>query len=121
MKFGEMVKEKRLSQDFSLRAFCKKFSIDPGNWSKMERGIIPPPQDEEKLLTYAKFLDIKYGSDEWYNFIDLAAAGKGIIPIDILKNSDLVNNLPLFFRTVRNKKPTKADLKKLLEVIRKNP
>lgn len=121
MKFGKFVKQKRISLGFSLRGFCQKFSVDPGNWSKMERSIIAPPQDDKILKSYANHLEIKEGSDDWYNFIDYAAADKGIIPVDILKDQALANNLPLFFRTIRNKKPSKADLRKLFEVIRNNP
>lgn len=121
MNFGEFVKVKRLSLNYTLRAFCKKFKHDAGNWSKMERGVIPPPQKEEVLKRYGENLSIKYGSDEWYTFSDLANADNGIIPVDILEDEALTSSLPLFFRTVRGTKPDKNDLEKLINLIKRSP
>lgn len=121
MNFGEFVKVRRISQNYTLRAFCKKFKHDAGNWSKMERGIIPPPQKPEVLKQYAEALEIEFDTDDWYEFSDLANTDSGIIPIDILENSELTKSLPLFFRTIRGTKPKKMDLERLIELIKRSP
>lgn len=121
MKFGDLVKKYRLEKRLSLRLFCKQNDLDPSNWSKMERGIIPPPQNHEILRKYADFLEIVHGSDDWYYFIDTANADAGIIPKDILSDDELVKALPMFFRTLRNKKPTKEELLDFADHLRKNP
>ncbi len=121
MSFGELVQKRRLGLRQSLRAFCMKNSVDPSNWSKMERGVIPPPQNQDKLKEYASYLDIEFGTDDWYNFSDAAAADKGIIPKDLMSDEELVSALPLFFRTIRNEKPTKEELLEFAEHLRKHP
>jgi transcriptional regulator with XRE-family HTH domain len=42
MKFGECVKQLRLTRGWSLRDFCLKYDLDPSNWSKVERGKMKP-------------------------------------------------------------------------------
>ena len=57
--FGEFFKQKRISLGKTLRQFYQEHDLDPGNTSKMERGILPAPAAEEKLKEYAKYLNIK--------------------------------------------------------------
>ena len=85
----------------------------------MERGLIPPPKGREILEKYAEALNLRDGSNEWYQFFDLAAADQGIIPQDIMADAELVKVLPVFFRTLRGQKPTEVEMKKLAEKIRK--
>jgi transcriptional regulator with XRE-family HTH domain len=47
--FGEIIKNKRLDHEMTLREFCRQLDEDPSNWSKIERGLNPPPKDEKKL------------------------------------------------------------------------
>jgi transcriptional regulator with XRE-family HTH domain len=117
--FGEYFKQKRIKKGYTLREFCRKHSLDPGNISKLERGMLPPPESKEKMLEYASYLDIKRGTDEWYQFFDLAATSKGIIPRDLLDDDDLVKSLPIIFRTFRNKKVSKKAVEDLIEKLKK--
>ncbi len=117
--FGEFFKECRIKSAKTLRQFCLENGFDPGNLSRLERGRLPPPQSEVKLREYAEALAIKQGSDDWYQFFDLAAAERGRLPRDILNDAELVKELPLLFRTIRNRKPTKAQLLELAELLRR--
>src|SRR3989338_11644970 len=99
--FGEFFKAKRQALGLTLREFCLKHELDPGNLSRLERGLLPPPQDREVLEKYAKCLALKSGSDDWYAFFDLAAAAKGRLPAELLEDKELVAKLPLVFRTLR--------------------
>jgi transcriptional regulator with XRE-family HTH domain len=114
--FQALRKESRIT----LRAFCEAAGADPGNVSRLERRAIPPPQNREILSRYAKALNLKEGSDEWYLFFDLAAADHGIIPQDIMDDAELVKELPAFFRTLRGQKPTETEMRKVIEKIRKS-
>ena len=49
MSFGDLVKDLRIAQQKTLRQFCLEHGHDPSNWSKIERGINTPPQDEKTL------------------------------------------------------------------------
>ncbi len=117
--FGDFIKQKRLDRNITLRQFCFDNDFDPGNYSKMERGLLAPPSGKEHLDKYAKALGFKTGSDDWREFFDRASACRGEIPEEILKDAELVNKLPLFFRTLRGEKVPKEKLKELAEIIRK--
>ncbi|MDP3041720.1 MAG: hypothetical protein Q8N62_03180 [Candidatus Omnitrophota bacterium] len=117
--FGELFKVKRIALGKTLRQFCLEHQLDPGNVSKLERGKLPPPVSEEKLKEYALYLNIKINSDEWQVFKDSAAISSGKIPED-LKEEDLLARLPVFFRTLRDKKFTEEELRELIEKIKES-
>ena len=68
-------------------------------------------------MKWAKTLDIK-DPKKIQEFIDQAMVAQGIIPQDILSKKDAVKLLPPFFRTLRNKKPTKEEIDRLIKIIR---
>ena len=117
--FGGFIKEKRIEKGISLREFCKRIEIDASNWSKVERGLLAPPQDEERLRRIAQVLNIKFGSPLWQDMKDKANIDGGIIPEDIRTDEKVLNSLPMFFRTIRSEKPTPEELDKLIDMIRK--
>ncbi|HPL48464.1 MAG TPA: helix-turn-helix transcriptional regulator [Smithella sp.] len=117
--YGEFIKELRAKKEISLREFCKQVEMDASNWSKIERGVLAPPQDEEKLKKIARVLGIKIGSDTWKEMKDLANIDAGIIPEDIRSDEEVLKALPMFFRTVRSDKPTAEELDKLIQMIKK--
>jgi len=117
--FGEYFKRKRIEKGLSLREFCRKHGFDPGNISKLERGVLPPPESNEKLEEYATSLGLKRGSDDWYQFFDLAAASKGVIPHELLGNEDLIKSLPIIFRTFRSKRISRQVVEDLVEKLKR--
>ncbi len=118
--FGEFFKSLRKKKRITLREFCIRASADPANISRLERSAMPPPQDTDILERYAKALDIKVGSNDWYTFFDLAAANRGIIPKDLMSDQEVVKMLPAFFRTLRGQKPTEDEMRKLADKIRRS-
>jgi len=117
--FGRFFKEMRLNTGATLRKFCELNELDPGNISRIERGVAPPPVSRGKLESYAKCLGLRKDSDNWYNFFDYAAASSGRIPKDMMKDGELVKKLPLVFRTLRGEKVNAENLNKLAEIIRR--
>ncbi len=113
--FGEFFKEKRINKGMTLREFCFKYNLDPGNISKLERGLLNPPKSKEKLEKLAFYLGIRKESDDWYEFFDRAAACKGEIPEEIMKDDEIVKSLPLVFRTFRRKRVAREAILSLLE------
>ncbi len=116
--FGEFFKAKRQALGLTLREFCLKHKLDPGNMSRMERGLLPPAQERQRLEEYAKYLELKSGSDDWYTFFDLAAASKGRLPEELLEDKEVMAKLPLVFRTLRGKRLTEQQLNELVKTIR---
>ncbi len=116
--FGEFIKQIRAKQRLGLREFCLENGYDPSNWSKIEREVLPPPKDEATLRTWAKQLGLKQGSDDWLKFFDYAAVDAGRIPDYVLKDEELVEKLPAFFRTLSGNKPTDEELENLIKLLR---
>jgi transcriptional regulator with XRE-family HTH domain len=114
--FGKLLKKLRMERGLTLREFCQTNGIDPGNYSRLERGLFPPPQKQELLAKYATALGLKRGSDEWLEFFDLAATSRGQIPSDLLSDDAVVEKLPVLFRTLRGS-PVPVD--KLDELVKK--
>ncbi|MCJ7833606.1 MAG: helix-turn-helix domain-containing protein, partial [Deltaproteobacteria bacterium] len=56
--FGEFIKKRRIVKGLGLREFCKQIEMDASNWSKIERGVIPPPQDPAFLDKTANLLGL---------------------------------------------------------------
>jgi|ERR1041384_180452 transcriptional regulator with XRE-family HTH domain len=116
--FAGYFKALRKARRITLRAFCERAGADPGNISRMERGGMIPPQDRGILTRYAQALGLVEGSAEWYEFFDLAAADRGMIPQDLMDDEALVRQLPAFFRTLRGQKPTEEELRKIVQKIK---
>lgn len=119
LTFGELFKQRRIGIKKTLRQFCAENKLDPGNISRLERGIMPPPQGSDKLEEYARYLQIKNGSDDWYKFFDLARIEGGRIPEELLKDEAIAASLPILFRTLRGQKISEKKLEKLVELIQK--
>ncbi|MDO8487014.1 MAG: hypothetical protein Q7S45_01860 [Candidatus Curtissbacteria bacterium] len=113
--FGEFFRLKRITLGFTLRSFCERYSYDPGNISRLERNILPPSIDKQKLEGYALALKIPRDSEEWTIFFDLAHAAKGKLPEDLLKSPHILSILPAFYRTARGEK---LDKKKIIQLIK---
>lgn len=118
--FGPYFKALRKEKKITLRQFCKTAAADPGNISKMERSVWPPPQDRAILERYAETLGVERGTDEWYQFFDLAAVDCGIVPHDLMSDDKVVEMLPAFFRTLRGQRPTEAEMREVAEKIRRS-
>jgi transcriptional regulator with XRE-family HTH domain len=118
LTFGEFIKQLRLQNRITLREFCRLSGIDPSNWSKIERGMLPPPKSKLMLEEIAKILKVKKNSDDWYTLMDLAAITH--IPKELLSNQAIVEKLPVFFRTLRGQKPTEEELENLIKLIKES-
>ena len=118
--FGEFFKELRARRRLTLRQFCEDNGFDPGNISKMERGVFPAPRSEDKLEEYAKALGLKKGSAEWLDFFDRASVSNRTFNVKELKNEALIHKLPALFRTLDNKKVDGKKLDELIELIKQS-
>ena len=118
--FGELFKRLRIQKGETLREFCVKHGFDPGNISRLERGRLPPPQAREKLEQYAEALEVREGSDEWYEFFDLAYISAGRIPPALMGDAEVLARLPLVLRTLKNEQVDSAELDRLITLIRRS-
>src|SRR5437867_13372563 len=106
--FSDTVKTLRLERRLSLRDFCEQAGLDPSNWSKVERGINPPPNDVKTLERLAAFFLLN--GEKKRAFMDEAALQRNEIPADIADSAILQKALPAFFRVARGHELTDAEL-----------
>lgn len=119
LTFGQFFKELRIRSGKTLRQFCVDNGWDPGNMSKLERGLLPAPDSRERLVAYARALGLTEGSDDWLQFFDLAFVSRGQIPPEVLEEEELVKQLPIVFRALRGRiSAQQAD--ELIDLIRRN-
>lgn len=117
--FGKLLKRLRMARGLTLREFCLQHGFDPGNYSRLERGLYPAPQKEELLAKYAQALDLQEGSDDWLEFFDTAAATRGQLPKDLLSDNELLDKLPALFRTLRGQAVPAERLDHLIEEVKR--
>lgn len=116
MKFGEHIKSSRIEAGLTLREFCKRIKMDPSNWSKIERGVISPPNDSDLIKVIAETLT--FSPAQTQEVSDLADVARGQIPVD-LKDDELMAKMPAFFRSIRGLEYTTEDFDKLKDGVRK--
>jgi len=117
-KFGEYIKDLRVEKEITLREFCKTAGLDPSNWSKIERGIHTPPKSKEVLEQIATTLGLPENSPEYNQLFDYAMID--FIPAELGEDSQILEQLLLFFRTARGEKPTEEELKELIKLIQQS-
>ncbi len=118
--FSKLLRRLRTEQGATLREFCLKHGFDPGNYSRLERGLYPPPESRDCLERYATALGLAPGSDRWLEFFDVAAAERGRIPDDLMSDAEVVEKLPVLFRTLRGTPLSSEQLDQLVEKVRRS-
>ncbi len=118
MTFGAFIKEARIEAGLTLRGFCRIMNADPGNWSKIERGLLPPPKSKRVLKEIALALKLAEHSDEWQALFDLASIS--FIPRELLDDQSVVEKLPVFFRTLRGDRPARKELENLIQKVKQS-
>ncbi len=114
--FGDFVRKMRIRNLLTLREFFRQVNVDPSNWSKIEMGLFPPPKSKQILQGIASILNLEEKTEEYNTLFDLAAIS--YIPPDLISDQAVVEKLPIFFRTLRGEKPSKAELEELLKMLK---
>ncbi|MFO7889265.1 MAG: helix-turn-helix transcriptional regulator [bacterium] len=117
--FGRLHRALREKNNLSLRKYCERAEQDPGNISRIERGLMAPPQTEKTLKKMAKTLGLKEAQKEWKEFFDTAAISAGRLPKEVIEDEELLKNLPVLLRTVTRQKLSDKKLNELIEILRR--
>lgn len=115
--FGNYLKKLRSERQLTLRAFCEANGFDPGNYSKIERGLLQPPRDEQKLESYRVAFKLSHDSNEWQELQRLASISRGEIPLGVMGNTGVVEKLPALFRTLESGSISATDWDKLIATL----
>jgi transcriptional regulator with XRE-family HTH domain len=116
MNFGELIKDLRIGRELTLRQCCTELEVDPSNWSKMERGVTPPPRDPKLLGRWASYFGLD--PEKTAEFLDLASLARQEIPPDLATDETVIAALPAFFRAVRGQELEGERLKQFIEDLR---
>ncbi len=71
-EFGAFFRAKRIALGLPLREFCRRNGLDPGNISRLERGLLAPPRSDEILDAYSDYLKLPPKSEDRQTFRTLA-------------------------------------------------
>ncbi len=115
MMFCDLLKEKRIERRLTLREFCRRADEDPANYSRIERGLRTPPNDDV-LARYAKVLELE--GDELQNFMYVGAVSRRELPKGIPIEA-LVDKLPAMLRAIDGGKPTDEQLDKVIDITKR--
>jgi transcriptional regulator with XRE-family HTH domain len=119
IEYGEYLRIQRLRAGYSLRAFAKRIEMKPSNLSFIESGKANPPRTEKTLFRIAAALNLKRNSAEWDKYFNLSSK-KTEIPVDIAKNDNIRQCLPIMLRTIASARLTKRELEELIVTIKKS-
>jgi transcriptional regulator with XRE-family HTH domain len=119
--FGNFVKSIRLANGITARDASQGAGMLPSNFSKLEHGALKPPQDGAKQKHLAGAIGIKLGTEQETQFFDLAAKTNKAVPIDLADIISKEDAVPLLLRTIGNKRLSKSDIERLIEIVRGTP
>ena len=119
MTFSEFFKMHRKNHG-TVRQFAKDNGFDAAYISRIENGVTLPPRDQEKLTKLGLALGLKKDTDEWQEFLDLAAIAKCELATDLHDNKRIASILPAFYRTLRKKELDEEEVQKILDLIKKS-
>ena len=113
--YGEKLKDLRIAAKLTLREFAKKIGGDPGNWSKIERGLMRPPSD---AATYKQLRRVLGIPDETVNELLSVAQAMKILPCQF-SESELMQYMPVLLRRANGEPLSKEDADRLVKWIKK--
>jgi transcriptional regulator with XRE-family HTH domain len=117
--FGEYVKERRLALRLTLRRFAGLIKMDAANYSKIERGVLEPPEPGPRLDLFRSALQLVPGSTEDRQLVRLAELGKNRIPEALRQNQVAMAGLPVLFQSLEEAELTEDKFNELVEFLRK--
>lgn len=120
MTFGEYFNSLRLEKGLTLRKFAEKLEEDPAYISRLERGKAKAPKSNEKLKFFAHALGLKEGEENFDQFLFLAQISNKSYGIESVKDERILEKLPVFLRTLDNKRLDEGKLDDLIKDIKEN-
>jgi hypothetical protein len=91
--------------------------MQPSNYCRLENGSLKPPQDRAKLNLLLKALDLSHDPVSRAEFFDLAAKANNDVPQDLADIISRNEALPMVLRTIENRRLTKDQVEKLLDLV----
>ena len=116
--FGKYLKGLRKASGKAARIVALEAGMQPSNYSRLEYGVLNPPQVRSKLDRLAKAVGVTDSRSEMARFYDLAAAANKSVPLDLADIISRDEAVPLMLRTIGNKKLTKQEIEEIVKLVR---
>lgn len=116
--FGGYLCKLRLEAVIGLRNFAKLISMQPSNYSNIERGKAAPPASKETIDEICDTLGLGDDSAERSKLFDLAVKDRNRAPADVEKTIKEFPGIPVLVRTIANKQLTEKQLSGLTQYIK---
>ena len=107
--FATNLRRIRHHRGISQEELAHLAAIDRAHVSKVERGVLPPPDDQKILQKWAAQLGLKEGTQEWQTFFELARGQQRARPEKRLVSEGGASALVLPPPTTRPEKLPLAD------------
>jgi transcriptional regulator with XRE-family HTH domain len=117
IQFGNLIRSKRVANRITAREASQMAGMLPSNFSKLEHGALAAPKEPSRLKAIAQAIGIK-GPEDGAEFFDLAARANNSVPADIADIITRNDALPLLLRTIGNKRLSKEQIDRLVEIVR---
>ena len=117
--FGIFFKQIRMNAGFTLRDFCIAYDLDPIVLGRLERGMIPPPDNDDEIGRYATILGLEEGGEMWDEFFNQAALCRGPISDEMSEAARTIRECPCFFQCDFGEDLSDDESVALMETIRK--
>jgi len=117
--FGDFIKSRRRKHRITLREFCERTRTNSSFFSKLERGLAPPPEDQRQLNEWADVLKLEEDSPKREMFFKLAKMSYE--PVDhpaVTDDKELAKVMPLLVYDSEGKPLNDSQLDKLKELVR---
>ncbi len=98
--FGTRLRAMRLTAGLSLHKFCRRAGLDAGNYSRIERGLIRPPQDHGKMEPIRAVLGLAPEDDNWAYLLLLADLEWDALPRRLLTDARVRPLLPALLQGI---------------------
>ena len=118
VEFGKFLRKARLERGISARDVAEAVNMLPSNFSKLEHGALMPPKDNARLRAMASAISIQASSEEEGQFFDKAAKATNSVPVDLAEIISRDDAMPLLLRTIGNKRLTRAEIDRLIAIVR---
>lgn len=116
-EFSDYFKKRRMELGYTARKFAMAKGYDVGYVSRLENGIVLPPDNKEKVEALAVALELKAETSEWVKFFDLVALARNEVPEDLRDNEMILKVLPAFYRSARTDNLSNEEIDKLIQLI----
>ena len=118
VQFGKYLKGLRKASGKPARIVALEAGMQPSNYSRLEYGVLNPPQTRAKLDRLAKAVGVPDDGVEMARFYDLAAQANKSTPVDLADIISKDDAIPLMLRTLGSKKLTKQEIEDIVKLVR---